>query len=211
MCSCRTCARCGAEAGALQGTPFLGNSSEGRRFLPRVNVRNPFPQWYREDPWICVSLRFWLSQIHPWLRGSITGAVGPGQRSHCWIPGWILGLELENGKGFVQPPVGLRLLWLHPLWNSPCWGLVAMGCLPQAQGRSWKCFLWFLWPLAADLGDFNPPGHGCSLGHLQGLQEGWQRAAPKACSALECGHRFGTVLVLVYPRESRLLLPSLWS
>lgn len=31
------------------------------RFLPKVNVRNPFPQWYREDPWICVSLGFWLS------------------------------------------------------------------------------------------------------------------------------------------------------
>lgn len=89
--------------------------------------------------------------------------------------------------------------------------LVAAGCVPKAQGRSWKCFLWFLWPLAADLGDFHPPGHGCSLGHFQGLQEGLQEAVPKACSALECGQSFGAVLVLGYPRESWLLLLSLCS
>lgn len=205
LCSCRTCARC------LTGHPFLGSSSGGERFLPKVNVSTPCAQWYREDPWLCVPLHFWLSQIHPWLHGSVAGAVGPGQCSHCWIPGWILALELENKKGFGWPPVGLRLLWLLPLWTSPCWGLVAMGCPPKAQGRSWKCFLWFLWPLAADLGDFHPPGHGCSLGHFQGLQEGLQAAAPKACSALECGHSFGAVLVLGYPGKSWLLLLSPWN
>lgn len=198
LCSCRTCARCGGEAGAIQGTPFLGNSSGGERFLPKVNVRAPFLHW------ICVSLCFWLSQIQPWLCGSVAG-------SHWWIPGWISGLELEKKKGFGWPAVGLRLLWLHPLWTSPCWVLVAVGCQPKAQGRPWKCFLWFLWPLAADPGDFNPPGHGCSLGLLQGLQEGLQEAAPEAYSALECEHSFGVVLVLVYPRKSQLLLLSLWS
>lgn len=141
---------------------------------------------------------------HPkFFPGSVEVLLGLwGLGSHCWIPGWILALELESKKGFGWPPVALSPL------DQP---LVAAGCVPKAQGRSWKCFLWFLWPLAADLGDFHPPGHGCSLGHFQGLQEGLQEAAPKACSALECGQSFGAVLVLGYPRESWLLLLSLCS
>lgn len=71
--------------------------------------------------------------------------------------------------------------------------LVAVGCLPKAQGSPWKCFLWFLWPLAAVLGHFSPPGPGCSLGHFQALQEALQEAAGGAGSALGCGHGFGAV------------------
>lgn len=136
LCGCRSRARC------------LGNCS-GERFLPEANVRTPSGTG---RPMALCSLHFCSSQIHPWLRGSVAGAVGPGQRSHCWIPGVILALELENKKGFGWPLVGLRLLWLRPLRSSPWW---LWGVCPKPSS-SWKCFLWFLWPLAADMGDFHP-------------------------------------------------------
>lgn len=61
----------------------------------------------------------------------------------CWGCGATLldprvGPGLGTGKQKVFC-VGLRLLWLHPLWSSPCWVLVAVGCLPKGQGRPWKC------------------------------------------------------------------------
>lgn len=108
------------------------------------------------------------------IPGSVEALLGLW--GHCWIPEWILALELENKKGFGVASHGIEAPVAPSPLPSPCWVLLAVGCLPKAQGRPWKCFLWFLWPLAAHLGDFNPPGHGCSLGHFQALQE----AAPKA-------------------------------
>lgn len=68
---------------------------------------------------------------------------------HCWIPGWILGLELENKKGFVQPPVA------PSLWNSPCWGWWPWGVCPKpwaAPGglSCGSCGLWLqIWGILA--------------------------------------------------------------
>lgn len=73
------------------------------------------------------------SSLPPWKRcwGCGAWAVQP-----LLDPRVDPGLGTGKQKGFGM---GLRLLWLHPLWSSPCWVLVAMGCLPKAQGRPWKC------------------------------------------------------------------------
>lgn len=52
---------------------------------------------------------------------------------HCWIPGWILGLELENKKGFVQPPVA------PSLWNCPA-GAGGPGVSAQSPGQLLEVF-----------------------------------------------------------------------
>lgn len=145
------CVAAGPVPGALQGTPFLGNSS-GERFLPEVNGRTPFALFctgrIQGFVFLCI---FGHPKFFPGSVEVLLGLWGLG--SHCWIPGWILALELESKKGFGWPPVALSPL------DQP---LVAAGCVPKAQGRSWKCFLWFLWPLAADLGDFHPRDGGFS-------------------------------------------------
>lgn len=94
---------------------------------------------------------------------------------------------------------------LSPL-EQPLLGLVAAGCLPKAQGRSWKCSLWFLWPLAADLGNFHPQdtaapwdtSRGCrklllrlvlpwNVGTALGLSLFWVTPGNPGCSCSPCG------------------------
>lgn len=198
LCSCRTC------ASALQGTPFLGNSS-GERFLPEVNVRAPFAQWYRDIHGF-VSFAFLLipnPSLAPWkcCWGCGAWAVQP-----LLDPRGDPGLGTGKQKGFGWPPVGLRLLWLCPL----CTALVAAGCVPTAQGRSWKCFLWFLWPLAAHLGDFHPQDTAAPWDTARGCRKGCRKLLLRLVLPWDVGTALGCPCAGL-SQELQLLLLSLCS
>lgn len=152
------CVAAGPVPGALQGTPFLGNSS-GERFLPEVNGRTPFALFctgrIQGFVFLCI---FGHPKFFPGSVEVLLGLWGLG--SHCWIPGWILALELENKKGFG--------------WPSSC-GSVPSGPAPggcgvcaQSPGQVLEVFP--VVPVASGCrpGGFSPPGTWLLPGTLPG-------------------------------------------
>lgn len=181
------CVAAGPVPGALQGTTFLGNSS-GERFLPEVNVRE-----IHGFVFLCIS-------AHPKsIPGSVEvslGLWGLCSAATAGSPGGILALELENKKGLGWPPVGLRLLWLCPLWTSPRW-LQGVCPKPRAGPGSDSCGSCGLW--LQTWGIFTPQDTAAPWNTSRGCRKGCRKLLLRLVLPWNVGTALGLSLFWVIP------------
>lgn len=128
--------------------------------------------------------------LAPWKRYWGCGAWA-AQHSHCWIPRGDPGLG--TGK---QNPVGLRLLWLCPLWSSPWW-LQAVCPKPRAGPGSDFCGSCGLW--LQTWGIFIPQDMAAPWETARGCRKGCRKLLPRLVLPWNVGTALGLSLFWVIP------------
>lgn len=105
-------------------------------------------------------------------------------------------MELENKKGFGWPPVGLRLLWLCPLWTSPWW-LRGVCPKPRAGPGSVSCGSCGLW--LQTWGIFTPRDTAAPWDTSRGCRKGCRKLFLRLVLPWNVGRALGLSLFWVIP------------